>query len=171
LFNGGVWGLFGVSASIAGHARAPIGLALGPELSFAYQPEMGGFWVGGYVDAKYDFGSQEGRISAGPELGVAFFGVDGGLYRRVGSGPDQFGLQVRALLTMGVFALYGGYGATLAGAGAQSSNFFEVGLMAKYPKLVVEHEDETEECRAQSKEYERQCDLQKREERPQRTPR
>lgn len=103
LLGSGLFLNMGGSVAVAGHKDASTSATVGAEVSLVAFND--GPWSGGYLDARYDFGAEEGRISVGPELGYAMFGLDAGVYRRIGPGPDQWG----------------------------TTNFFEGGLLLKVP--------------------------------------
>ena len=67
------------------------------------------FWAGAYADAAFDFGPQTAIVTAGPEIGYSFAGIDGGAAARFGESGTDFGLQGRLVLTAGVAAIYGRY--------------------------------------------------------------
>ena len=66
-------------------------------------------WVGGYLDATWDFGPDYLMVTAGPEVGYGFAGFDGGAGLRYDGDEVQFGPQGRFLLTVGIVSLYGRY--------------------------------------------------------------
>ncbi len=117
------------------HERDTNGLLLGAELSVAYAHLNKGFWAGFYSDVTYDFGGNSLRVSIGPELGWAFFGVDAGLMidNITGDSP-RVGFSVRPLLSF--FGL-----ATIYGRFTPGDNFatsFELGLIGKLPLLLTD---------------------------------
>jgi hypothetical protein len=65
---------------------------------FHFEPP---FWVGGYGDVVYDFGTETGRVTFGPEIGCLIFGLDGGLVRELG-GTGRWGLAIRPSITFPV---------------------------------------------------------------------
>lgn len=77
---------------------------LGAELSIARLERK--FWFGAYADGSYDFGHQTGTFTAGPQFGLGFFGLDGGVALRT-EAFDEPGATARFLVTSGFFALYG----------------------------------------------------------------
>jgi hypothetical protein len=131
----------GGSAAVTGHKKADTGATFGGEVSVVRLTESG-VWFGGYMDARYDLTAEEGRVSFGPEVGFAFFGIDAGIYRRIGPGPDQWGMQVRPMITTGIFTLYGAYGSTV---GASTTNFYEAGILLKVPIQLQHYHAEAEE--------------------------
>jgi hypothetical protein len=80
---------------------------VGAELSFSRL--NAGWWLGGYVDGAYDFGQSAAMVTAGPELGYAFFGVDGGLAAYFGDDGPRLGPQGRLMVSVGFFTLFGRY--------------------------------------------------------------
>lgn len=105
------------------------GVLLGSEVSFV-NLTRDLYWFGAYADGLYDFGAGEGRFSVGPEVGVAFFGLDGGYLAVVGPGGTQHGFTVRPLLTCGLASAYVRYGQVVTGT---DDRFGEVGLLVKLP--------------------------------------
>ncbi len=55
------------------------GVTLGGEVSAVVVDTYRLFWGGGYADVVHDFGSEATRLSIGPEIGWAVFGIDGGV--------------------------------------------------------------------------------------------
>jgi hypothetical protein len=80
---------------------------VGAELSFSRL--KAGWWLGGYVDGAYDFGQSAAMVTAGPEFGYAFFGVDGGLAAHFDDGGTSLGPQGRLMFSAGLFTLFGRY--------------------------------------------------------------
>jgi len=81
-------------------------------------------WYGVYTDLVHNDGHT--RVSIGPALGWAFFGLDGGVLLRDDGEP---GFTFRPLLTAGFLAVYYRYGAYFDG----SITFHETGALIKLP--------------------------------------
>ena len=64
-------------------------------------------WMGLYADGLYEFGHGAGYFTAGPQLGYAILGLDGGVALRTGDDDPAVGFAARALLALAVFDLYG----------------------------------------------------------------
>jgi hypothetical protein len=136
----------GVNVGFAVHGERPIGALFGGEISIVRNPIGNALWAGAYVDALYDTGEREARVSMGPEFGAGPIGVDLGLYRTLASGAagDRFGIRGRGFLTLGIVALYAGYGHTLG----DSRWMFESGVLFKFPIQVTDdHAAQVEACR------------------------
>lgn len=80
---------------------------VGGELSLARLERA--FWYGLYADGSYDFGHADATFTAGPSLGLGFFGLDGGVALRAGDSGDfsDPGATARFMVTSGFFAIYG----------------------------------------------------------------
>ncbi len=124
----------GMNIGGASHPTSSTGVLIGAEASVVYFPLPEGTWAGGYVDALYDSGSKKARMSIGPEFGMAFVGIDGGLVIQPGAGKMDLGYQARVLLTFGLFAVYGRWG-KLPGLEVDST-FREIGVLLKFPILL-----------------------------------
>ena len=105
----GQYGVVGINAGVSGHQVKSNGFVFGAEASFPYLFESVS-WVGLYGDVLRDFGDSSTRFSVGPEVGWGPFGIDGGLLVRTMESATRMGWQMRGLLTLGVIALYAGYG-------------------------------------------------------------
>jgi hypothetical protein len=106
-FGNGLWMSTGLNIGGAFGPDRPGGVVLGGELSFPYLWWNDARWVGLYGDALRDFGLSRNRYSFGPELGVAFFGLDFGMVVQTGGGVEtQLGYTGRIVLTLGFAALY-----------------------------------------------------------------
>lgn len=87
--------------------EGPNGLLIGGELSAGWlrtnppNDETKPFWLGVYADALYDWGSDTGRVSIGPELGYFIFGFDGGVVRETG-GAGRWGFSGRVSFSIPV---------------------------------------------------------------------
>ncbi len=115
-----------------------VGSALGLELSAGViefgKPVwgievLGLKWAGGYLDVQRDAALDQVRASIGPELGIAFVGIDAG---RVFGDAD--GWTARVALTAGVAALYLRR-TWLDDPSEGSQHLYEVGLLLKFPLL------------------------------------
>jgi hypothetical protein len=126
----GWYSLVGANVGMSVLARQSNGAVLGAEASIVHL-SRDVFWAGGYVDALHDTSWGAQRISIGPELGAAIFGIDGGYLMQIDHGSIEHGFVVRPLITFGVLALYGRYGHLFIGDGRD--DFGELGLLLKYP--------------------------------------
>ena len=88
------------------------------------------FWGGAYADALYDAGTRRVRFTVGPELGILFLGVDGGILFDVGEGEVRTGLVVRPMLAFKFVFPYARFGRR---GGSDPSTFSEAGVLVKYP--------------------------------------
>lgn len=103
---------------------------LGGEASLAWLYH--GVWGGFYMDGFYDFGHGDTTLSIGPELGYAVLGLDGGLGLRLGQADDpELGGQMRLLVSLGNFSLFGRYGFWPGSKDAQHVG--QVGVLLKFP--------------------------------------
>jgi hypothetical protein len=100
------WQLMGGAALTGGFGSAGGGFVPGVELSINRLNER--VWFGLYADAGWDVGQDAAIVTAGPQLGWAFVGLDGGLASRFGEERDLGG-AARLLLTFGVFSIHGRY--------------------------------------------------------------
>lgn len=92
-------------------------------------------WIGLYVDGLYDFGrGGEPLFTAGPQLGMAIVGFDGGGALRLVDGEPEFGATGRLLLSLAVVSLYGRYGYFFD----TGDHLGQVGLMFKLPVWASE---------------------------------
>jgi hypothetical protein len=85
-----------------------------------------------FADAVYDFGYSAGTFVLGPELGYAFFGLDGGVGLRLGLENDpEIGWHVRGLIAAGAVSLFGRYGywpdSTIG------THIVQIGILIKMP--------------------------------------
>lgn len=119
---------FGANGGYSMHPERANGAVLGAEVSAPYLASSG-LWFGAYADALHDFGPRRQRLSFGPELGFAVFGVDGGPLLELADGATRTGFTLRGVLTLGVLGLYGRYG-YLDGADPERG-FGEIGLLIK----------------------------------------
>jgi hypothetical protein len=88
------------------------------------------FWGGGYADALYDAGTRRVRFSLGPELGIFFLGIDGGILLDVGEGEVRPGLVIRPMIALKFVFPYARFGRR---GGSDPSTFSELGVLVKYP--------------------------------------
>jgi hypothetical protein len=90
------------------------------------------FWIGGYGDVLYDAGSDTGRVSFGPEIGVLIFGADGGVVREL-TGDKRWGAAIRGSITIPLSAVttVSLYSRTVKWNG-ESDKDVELGLIVKY---------------------------------------
>jgi len=108
------------------------GFLLGAEVSGCYLSARSMLWAGAYVDGLYDFGPNAFRYSIGPEVGVSVLGLDFG-YLGVVDDQDGYasGIQLRAIVSMGIFAAYGRWGHVFGDV--SEHDFGEVGVLIKVP--------------------------------------
>jgi hypothetical protein len=126
----GWYSLVGGNVGMSLLARQSNGAVLGAEASIVHLGREA-TWAGGYIDVVHDTSWNTQRISIGPELGLAMFGIDGGYLMQLDHGALEHGVVVRPLITFGVVALYGRYGHLFIGDGRE--DFGELGLLLKYP--------------------------------------
>lgn len=88
-----------------GFGSAGGGFVPGAELSVNRLNER--VWAGLYGDIGWDFGQDAALVTAGPQLGWAFVGMDGGVAARLSDG--ELGGAGRLLLSFGFFGLYARY--------------------------------------------------------------
>lgn len=105
------------------------GLVVGLEGSAAWIEDL--VWYGGYVDCLYDSGLGMGRVSLGPEVGFAFFGIDGGAVIQMDEHGATLGLAVRPVVTIGFAAVYGRWIHLFDGGAGLDVG--EVGMLFKVP--------------------------------------
>lgn len=120
----GTYGLGGVSV---GTTFAPGGFVLGGELSLVRQTQEF-YWVGGYVDATYDFARKQTRISVGPELGWSALGLDVGYLVVLDGETTRSGVTARPLVSIGYVTAYGRVSHLF-----DDRTWLEAGLLLKYP--------------------------------------
>jgi hypothetical protein len=105
------WHLLGGLSAGGGFGTLGGGVFTGLELSVSRL--MRRFWWGGYLDATYDFVQQGALATAGPQIGYAAFGLDGGIATRIDTGDNagrfDYGPQARLLVTAGLLGIYGRY--------------------------------------------------------------
>jgi CTP:molybdopterin cytidylyltransferase MocA len=111
-----------------GFGSAGGGFLLGGEVSVTRL--MRQTWFGLYGDAVWDFGQGAALITAGPQLGFAFVGLDGGVAWRPGE-QSALGGAGRLVLTAGFFSIYLRYMYVQSGVGAE--HLGQAGVMFKLP--------------------------------------
>jgi hypothetical protein len=79
-------------------------------------------------DGLYDFTRHGTRFTMGPELGMAFWGIDGGYLVEVKKRRIFHGAAVRFYASLGVLAAYVRYGML-----AETRDFVEAGILLKVP--------------------------------------
>lgn len=99
------------------------GFTLGGEVSFLFWHE--GMYGGLVVDGLYDWQRGGARLMVGPELGLGYFGIDGGYVRDFAAGGAHGG-AVRGFVSVGIAALYVRYTALV-----QAPDVVDFGLMLK----------------------------------------
>lgn len=129
--KGGVYALPGFVGAASIHDVLPIGGVVGGELSVvALLDDDHWMWVGGFVDAVWDTGPGETRISVGPELGFGPFGMD--IAFTAGHLDGWYhGVSTRLFFTMAFVAFYGRYGHLFGHPG--EADYGEAGLLLKVP--------------------------------------
>src|SRR5262249_37935169 len=123
----------GVNVGGSLHHDVPGGFVLGGEASIV---RFDGAWMGAYTDALWDFGADEFRFSVGPEIGIAFLGVDLGYLGTVSGDEYHHGVAVRGLLTLSLVGFYARWGHQFA-RDERSPDFGEVGALLKVPLPVA----------------------------------
>jgi hypothetical protein len=118
----------GISGGVAIHDGADDGFVGGLEASIVRNDDYN--WMGAYADVVHDFAADTTRISLGPELGEAIFGIDGGYVLETGGGRTRHGVAVRPMFSLGVIMLYGRLEWL---ATEPSETLGEVGLLLKVP--------------------------------------
>lgn len=129
-----------VGASLASvtRTRSGTGLAVGAEASAVCL--LGNLqWAGAMADVVYDVDARRARMSAGPEIGLLFFTLDGGFVVDVGDGSTGVGAVVRPMLSLGFVHAYARWG-WLAGD-APDPRFREVGVLLKWPFVLLAQPD------------------------------
>ena len=94
----------GTTGGASFHEEGPGGFA-GAEFSLLRTHRD--WWVGGYLDATYDFRTRAPTASIGPEVGYMFMGLDGGVAVRRRNADFEPGVMGRLSATAGVFGLFG----------------------------------------------------------------
>jgi hypothetical protein len=121
----------GLNLGAAIHPKVHHGFLIGAEVSFAHLDVARFLWIGGYVDALYDFGAKATRFSIGPEIGWSLVGIDFGYMGDVRRGEYHHGIDLRVLLTLSMVAIYGRWGHVFGLD--RESDFGEVGVLLKAP--------------------------------------
>jgi hypothetical protein len=93
-------------------------------------------WMGAYADASFDAGISRSRITIGPEIGAACFGVDGGFAMLLGGDKSYPGFVIRPMLTFSLFTVYARY-VDFPGEPANTS-WGELGVLFKLPIPISE---------------------------------
>jgi hypothetical protein len=112
------------------HRNAADGAYLGFEVSVARTQTRSLLWLGGYGDVVRDFAAKTTRLSAGPEIGVGPFGLDGGYLIELWPGGHRQGFVVRPLISTSLLAITGRFGHF---TGSAPETFGEVGVLLKVP--------------------------------------
>lgn len=121
------WKSVGVNLG-ASHDAGATNLLLGGEASVGASYML--LWGGGYMDAVYDTGTGDVRLSIGPELGLLCLGLDAGLMIEVRDGKVEPGFVLRPMLAAVYAFPYARFGWRAdEGAGGYS----EFGILLKYP--------------------------------------
>jgi hypothetical protein len=128
---------FGLTLGGSNHQEQDGGFFIGAEASLVlFRP----IWLGVYVDALYDTTPKALRASIGPEAGWGPFGLDLGAVLQSDDGALRAGFCARALLTIGVFAVFHRHTFLFGegrGPGAGDDWLWELGVLIKYPALLV----------------------------------
>lgn len=128
----GGWTLPGLSLGAVKEGERS-GLSMGIELSYAHV--LTRRWVGLMLDARYDELTRGASISVGPEIGYTIFGVDAGLYVRLGR-QSAIGIRARGCISMlGAMSFCAGGGITNRG------RFAEFAVLLKYPRRMSRPEE------------------------------
>jgi hypothetical protein len=120
----------GVTLGGSLHHHVPGGFVLGAEgsiVSWGVVQQV--VWAGGFADALWDFGSEEARISIGPEIGWGPFGFDVGYVAAV-SDDYKHGIAGRGIFTLSLAAFYFRLGKVFD---TDEPNYKEVGALIKLP--------------------------------------
>jgi hypothetical protein len=120
-------GTYALGGVAVGTTFAPGGLVLGGELSIVRQTQEF-YWVGGYVDATYDFSRKQTRVSVGPELGWSALGLDAGYLLVLDGETACNGVTARPLVSIGYVTAYGRVSHLF-----DDRTWLEAGLLLKYP--------------------------------------
>jgi hypothetical protein len=128
----GSYVMVGPALALVLDRSAGSGAALGGEASFVGVSDA--LWAGAYVDAMHGFTADETRLSAGPEIGVRFLGIDAGYVLKLGGEhAPQHGLAIRPLLTLGIVTAY--FRSTWL-VGEHADWLGELGVLIKAPILI-----------------------------------
>jgi len=102
-----VWYFIGGLTSGASVVADDRGGFVGGELSLVRLRDRK--WFGFYADGYYDFGVDGTYLTAGPEFGRGVFGLDLGGVVRFANGESEIGGTARAVVSFGLFSIYGRY--------------------------------------------------------------
>jgi hypothetical protein len=119
----------GVNTGLSGIGAGSLGAIVGAEASVVNLAKYYA-WYGAYADVGYITNTNALRFSVGPEIGLWFFGVDGGFLDIVENGRSRTGYTIRPLLTLGAISIYGRWDHTFENGGVDSG---QIGLLLKYP--------------------------------------
>lgn len=124
---------------LGGTPTQPQGFLIGGELSANYLDMDGhtllsGSWIGGYVDAIRATKAERTRVSIGPQLGLYFFGIDGGYVAQWSDAGVQHGIVGRFLLSYFFIHAFARVGRLF---GDTPLTFVEVGGMLKIPFMAL----------------------------------
>lgn len=111
-------------------ALADRGGFVGGELSLVRLRE--GRWLGLYADGYHDWGTDATYVTAGPELGWRFFGIDGGPALRFRDDDLEPGATVRLSAGVGVLAVYVRYARFDA---TDDDHVIQLGALLKLPLM------------------------------------
>jgi len=103
----GWYGLGGITTGVAIHPDRPTAAVVGAEASLSWLDTDSLWWAGATADTVYDFSPDHWRVSVGPHLGRGPLGLDIGGVAAFTRDGVVWGVQVRPVLTMGIFAVYG----------------------------------------------------------------
>lgn len=125
--DSGIWGSVGAPLGLAVH-RGPNQFFFGAEAS-VFHLNRDFRWLGGYADVVWEPSSETGRLSIGPEIGMAVLGIDAGYLRELG-GAERHGFAVRPLLSLAIMTLGFRVGHFLGEGGG---TYGELTLLVKLP--------------------------------------
>lgn len=125
-----VWYFIGGVTSGASVVADDRGGFVGGELSLVRLRDRK--WLGFYADGYYDFGVDGTYITAGPELGIGVLGVDLGGVLRFAEGESEIGASARAVISLGLFSIYGRY---IYMNSDFDDQVVQVGAMLKFPLI------------------------------------
>jgi hypothetical protein len=111
-------------------ALADRGGMVGGELSLARLRD--GRWMGVYADAYRDWGTDGTYVTAGPEIGRRFFGLDGGGALRWTDGEMEYGATGRLSVSAGILSVFVRYAWFDAAA---DDHVIQLGAMLKFPLM------------------------------------
>jgi hypothetical protein len=93
-------------------------------------------WVGAYGDVSFDTGIHRTRLTIGPEIGAACFGVDGGFAMLLGGDKPYPGFALRPMITLSLVTLYGRF-VDFPGEPTNTA-WGELGVLIKIPIPISE---------------------------------